>query len=150
MGPPAKRKLVKIADLIGGMEDLLDYYFFNHQLCQNATENAKERRCLATLPSLPEFSSVKDMAAAACKSGLEELLYEELVDKKTLVVTVNALLGAVLEDVENEGEMLEAAACLGVDPVQQIVRIGEGDLLGVEEFWFVQRAASVPIVESLI
>lgn len=73
-----------------------------------------------------------------------------------LATTVTALLGAVMEDIQDENYVLRAAYNLGLeamvdeDEVQEVSAAPVVDLLGVEEFAFVQSATSVPVAESLI
>lgn len=149
LGPATKRQVVNVNCLIGGIEDILNYHFFSQQLCLKAIQNDKERQRLANLPSIPDFGSIEEMAAAARQSGLEKHVYEGKVDRETLAITVKALLGAVLEESDME-EVLEAANNLGLESVRKVRECDEADLLGVEELRFVRCAASVPVVGSLI
>lgn len=105
---------------------------------------------MANLPSLPDFDSVQEIAAAACQSSSKNSIFEEGVDEKILVVTVKVLFGDVLEESETLEELREAANNFGLSPIAKNEEDDQTDLLGVEEFQFVRCAASVPVVESLI
>ncbi|KAJ4991502.1 hypothetical protein SVAN01_02883 [Stagonosporopsis vannaccii] len=131
-------------DLAFATEKLLDYEFSCEKICVLAIQHGAERKHFANSSRIPDFGTDAKIAAAARESGLAKLLYPHRHMKdSTLVTTVKALLGAICEDSDDEGDVPRAASCLGLGVVEQ-------DLLGVEEFEFVPFVASVPVVGSLI
>lgn len=131
-----------IHDLALATEQLLDYEFSSEKVCEQVIANGAERKRLAKLPCIPNFGHDAEIAAAARESGLGKLLGLDSKEK-ALAAMVKALLGAICEDSDCEGDVLRAASCLGLQVVEQ-------DLLGVEELEFAPFVASVPVVESLI
>lgn len=132
LGPATKKQVADVNDLIDSIEDILNYYFFSQQPRLKAIQYDKERWRLVALPSFAELDSVEGIAAAARQSDLEKHMFEGKVYKKTLVVTVKALLGAVLEE-SDMGELLEAANNLGPKPLRNVREYETVDLLCVEE-----------------
>ncbi|KAF3041378.1 hypothetical protein E8E12_009051 [Didymella heteroderae] len=164
-------------ELITKIEQILDYEFEASSICRDALVASKKQSCLANLASLPNFGGQDILAQAAKDSGIASLFRvskkggvvsgeknylrcldperQSFVDGK-LATTVKALLGAIMDESQDENYVLHAAFCLGFEEVvesAEVVTASECgvDLLGVKELTLVQCArVSIPVVESLI